>query len=523
VAAWIDRVSAILKSGVAQFDDAPIDIEKRGVPTTTLGSTGLLDAGGMVQIDERDPRMIGENRWREFDRMVRDISIVAAGVRAYLNLVTNAEWTVNPPEGEEDNPQAQEIAKTAYDILFSMTTSWSTVVRKEAMFRFTGSALQEWTAVKRPDGAIGLLDIENRPVRTIARWNRDKSGTIESVTQQLPSGGQVIIPRSKLIYAVDDTFTEAPEGMGLLRHCVETSKRLDDFLRLEKIGYETDLRGIPIARAPLGELKKEVDSAGPPGSEAHTNASARRNAMLKPVKDFITKHIKSLNTGMLLPSDTYLSTGGDTQTATSVQKWALELLQGQSSSFSDMASAINRLNSELARILGVEHLMLGADGTGSLALSQSKIGTFYLTITSTLLDLLEVFERDLIEPLAVLNGWPEELIPELGVAEIRDQDIAGITAALRDMALAGAVLMPDDPAIGEIRDLLGLSRPPEDGMAMDAALTPTRNDPADPADPDQSMDNNPEDRVAKKWMRSRRSKERGKLAKLRKARNREAA
>jgi hypothetical protein len=124
-----------------------------------------------------------------------------------------------------------------------------------------------------------------------------------------------------------------------------------------------------------------------------------------------------------------------------VPKWALELLNGDSQSFDSMAGAVNRMNQELARILGVEHLLLGSDGGGSLALARSKVGTFYLTVTSTLLDLLEIYDRDLIAPLAELNGWPEELWPQMGVNEISDRDLEQVLDALAKLAQAGA---PDD-------------------------------------------------------------------------------
>src|SRR3546814_17843685 len=120
-----------------------------------------------------------------------------------------------------------------------------------------------------------------------------------------------------------------------------------------------------------------------------------------------------------------------------------------------MANAINRRNQELARLLGVEHLLLGADGSGSLALARSKVDTFYLTVTSTLLDLCEIYDRDVLKPLAELNGWPPELCPQMGVNEISDRDIEQVLESLAQLAQAGAPMMPDEPAVGEIYDQIG--------------------------------------------------------------------
>lgn len=500
-------------------------------PTETLG-TSRVDNGGVVGGEGagtfQDPtpelNLAGTRRFDEYDRMVRDVAIIGAGVRLFLNLISNAVWSVNPPEGLDDaqTAQAQAYADQAYDMLFDMSTSWSSIVRKTAAFRLQGFSIQEWTAKKNPDGTIGLLDIEHRPQKTITRWMRDEGGTVEGVVQRVPNRPDVVLPRSKIIYAVDDTLSDSPEGVGLFRHMAMTSARLELFLRLEEIGFTTDLRGIPIARAPLAELQQKVQEQ-PEGSDARARESARRVALLKPLKDFLQQHLRNEKTGVLLSSDTFISTGVDKSTAPSaVPKWALELLNGDSQSFEAMAKAVDRMNNELARIMGVEHLMLGSDGGGSLALARSKVGTFYLTVTSTLLDLLEIYDRDILAPWAELNGIPEELRPQMGVNEISDRDIEQVLMALKDLATAGAPLLPDDPAVGEIYDLLGLTRPPERVDEEDMSLNPDRNKPAkrDPAN-DDDLEDSPEDRVAKtRVLRSRTNTAKARMAKRLKSRER---
>lgn len=493
--------------------------EKRAAPTGTIGSSmetaaelgGLM--GGTYLAPDRALNLLGTQRWDRFEEMLRDTSIVAAGVRLFLNLMANAVWTVNPPEGLNGNeePVAQGYADQAYDALFDMTTSWSSVVRKSAAFRFWGFAILEWTAKRNPDGSIGFLDVEHRPQRTITRWIRDKGGTVEAVEQSISGRPAVQLPRSKIVYAVDDVLTDSPEGVGLFRHLYAAADRLKTFLELEEVGFATDLRGIPVARAPLAEEAAKAAAAGPLGTDARTKAEAIRSARLEPMRNFIRHHVRNKDQGIMLPSDTYFGKTADGATSPSaIPKWALELLNGDSSAFEAMAAAINRLNQELARILGVEHLLLGADGSGSLALARSKVGTFYVTVTSTLQDLVEVFDRDLIRPLAEMNGWPEELWPQMGVNEISDRDLEQIAAILRDLATAGATLMPDDPAVGEIRDMIGLSRPNEDTLAaqLDLSLNPKRKDPINPDDP--TLNRNPEDNRVAKMLRSRR---RGRLRK----------
>lgn len=480
---------------------------KRAAPTQTLGTSrdmgGRVGAGeGAGTFDEPDRlvNMIGPRRFEEYNRLCRDISIIGAGSRLFLNLISNAVWTVNPPEGlnDADTATAQGYADMAYASLYDMTTSWSQVVRKTAAFRLHGFCIQEWTAKHNVDGTIGIKDIEHRPQKTITQWFRDEGGTVEAVVQRVPGRADVKLPRGKIVYAVDDTLSDSPEGLGLFRHLAKTAYRLETFLSLEEIGFTTDLRGIPVARAPLAELRQEVIDAGPEDSPARAQAEARRVGLLAPLRNWLEKHVRNEKSGMLLPSDPYQALSVDkTTTISTTPKWALELLSGDSTSFDSMANAINRMNQELARLLGVEHLLLGSDGSGSLALARSKVGTFYLTVTSTLLDLCEIYDRDILKPLAELNGWPPELCPQMGVNEISDRDVEQLLEGLAKLAQAGAPMMPDDPAVGEIYDLYGLTRPPERGDDMDLSLNPGRTEPGKP-DPDKDVKDNPEDELAKR-------------------------
>ena len=108
-------------------------------------------------------------------------------------------------------------------------------------------------------------------------------------------------------------------------------------------------------------------------------------------------------------------------------------------------------------------------------------------------------------PLADLNGLPEELRPQMGVNEISDRDIEQVADTLAKLANAGAPMMADDPAVGEIYDLLGLTRPEPRVDEMDLSLNPRRKEPA-PADPDDDLEDNPEDGLTKvRVLRSRRN------------------
>src|SRR6185436_13650441 len=95
----------------------------------------------------------------------------------------------------------------------------------------------------------------------------------------------IYLPRAKLVHTVDNSLNDNPEGLGLFRHLAKESVKLERYELLEGWGFETDLRGIPVARGPLKELREAV--------KAGKLSQADMDALLKPLKDFLANHIKN--------------------------------------------------------------------------------------------------------------------------------------------------------------------------------------------------------------------------------------
>jgi hypothetical protein len=414
----------------------------------SMGAPGSAIVGGYIVENERDPRLTGTKKYETYGNILANTSIVAAGVRYFLNLIGKARWTVLP--AEDGGPRAEEIAKRVGQLLYQMRTPWHRVVRRAAMFKFYGFSTQEWIAERKRDGVIGFKDIKARPQKTIERWDVADDGEVLGVEQVSPQDGMpMYIPRSKLIYMVDDSINDSPQGLGLFRHLASRAVTLERYELLEAWGFERDLRGTPIGRGPLSELEAMVTN----GSLTRTQADALR----APVEEFVQNALKGVDTGMVLDSNVYRGTG-DSQTPSTIPQWNIELLRGTTTSQPDMASAIERLNREMARMLGVEHLLLGSDSSGSFALSKDKTQSFGMIVTSTLQEIGETMEEDLLTPLMELNGWPEEDRPTMRPEQIQFRDVEQVTKALADIAKAGAPLAPDDEAIDEVRDMMGLSK-----------------------------------------------------------------
>lgn len=414
-------------------------------PFAEMGVSGTPVYAGYVMSPERDHRLIGQEKWKTFSDIMTNTSIVAAGIRYFLNIIARPTWTFEPAD---ETDAAQKAADFMNEILDDLHTPFSRVVRRAGTYRFHGFNVQEWIADKRDDGLIGLHDIESRPQWTIWRWETDLKGTVTGVWQRDPLNGvELGLPRGKLIYLVDDTLTDSPEGMGLLRHCAEPAERLAEYLDEEAVGFLRDLRGIPIGKAPMDELDQAVLDG--------KITKAQRNDAIETLQQFCRLEKKVKSTSLLLNSAMYTSKTDSGVTIANAPKWGIELMTGGAPGLADAANAINRINQEMARILGVEHLLLGSDSAGSFALAKEKASALYMMANSVLRDIKLQFEHDIIKPIWSLNGFPDDLMPIAKTEDVQPKDVAQIATVLREMATAGSVIPPDDEVQNFVRDLLG--------------------------------------------------------------------
>lgn len=445
----------------------------------TLGDPGVGVFGGFVESDEKSDRLVGTRRYITYSDMIANTTIIAAGVRYYMNLVSKAEWTILP--ADPNDRAAEEAAELLQDVMDDMRRPWHRVIRRASGYRLYGFSVQEMTAKRRDDGKIGMLDIFPRPQVTIEKWDlADDSEIVGIVQRSKQDGREIYIPRQKAIYLVDDALNDSPEGLGLFRHLVESNDRLTRYQDLEGFGFETELRGVPIGRAPLAQLQKAVRDEQMTLKEA--------NDMLAPLTNFLKKHIKNPRLALLLDSQPWFGQGEGSLAASSNRQFELELVRGNTNGAEPVNVAIERLQREIARVLGVEFLLLG--NAGSQALSRDKSHNFGLLVESALDEIRETFENDFLPFIMNLNGIPRESWPTIKTETVAYRDVETITEGLERLERAG--LRPDDPAKDEVRELLGVSPQPEDmvNILLDEAERAMNegDDPEDDPDDDPEED-----------------------------------
>lgn len=415
-------------------------------PMGRLGSRDINAAQGFLWSRETSAELNGTRKYTTYANMVANVSVVALAVRYMLNILGGTSWKFQASEADRDGKYAAFMDS----VLVDMRTPWHRHVKKMGMYRFNGASLHEWIAAKRTDGLIGLADIEHRPMASISRWNMSEDGFV-GVTQRTSTGSEVMIPRGKLIYLVDDGITDSPEGVGLLRHVAETSRQLQRLEQLEGYGYEMDVNGVPVVRLPYAALDKQYAHADEKGKAAITK-------MIEGYEKWASNHIKNPAQGLVMDSAPYF--GDDAARSPSgVMQFGLEMLSSNNSSAIPMNASIERKSREAARILGIESLMLGTGGAAQASVSKDKTSQLQTTMNQVNSDMASTVNADMVSTIWAMNGLPLEMRPTAKPDTVRLRDIEAMIQAI--ISLAGAPFREGDTAENEMRDMLGVSRAPE--------------------------------------------------------------
>jgi hypothetical protein len=430
-------------------------------PSAVVGVDGVVHSGGFLRDGEKNADFTGRTRYRTTSNMMANCSIAGASVRLYLSLVGTVKWSAVPPKGR--GAKAEEIAEIVEDSWAKLATPWNRVTRSLSMYSWHGFALAEWIAKRREDGVITFSDVRKRPQSTIERWDIDETGYVRGVGQRDPqTGAEHYLPREKLLYAVDDSMTASPEGLGLFRHVFSAVERRQKYEQLEGLGYEMSLRGIPIARAPLEELQESLKQGDITEAEFQQRIQA--------LKNLLQNHPRGPQLGLLLDSATYRGEG-ENGAVSGVKKWDVELIRGDSASVEkEMAEALTRIDHEIARVANTEHLLLGQN-RGTQALSTNKTEMLALVLNGIVNELVETVNGDYVEPMGRLNAWDPEDMPKAVASTISTKDVQQLTDVLEGLARSGAPTSPNDPAINTVRELAHLPPLDLDEIDIDAGLS----------------------------------------------------
>ena len=449
---------------VAQHGSAVNDeVAKAG--SKLPGSDGVLSYGGYLPNDERNRLLQGPTKWTTFTNTV-NASIVATGVRYSCNLIAGTEWHCEPNEsGGKDADRGVDIITQGL-LRAPMPKPWSAVVKKTSMYRFLGFSLHAWaTRTRDSDGMVVFANIEHRPQYTIERWVKpDETKPWTGVVQRTRSGQTYDIARNQLFYAVDDTLTDNPDGVGILRHVVELAELLGVYQGLEAGAFQGDLGGVPIGRLPEAELIKTFPD---PVKRAEYTAA---------FEGFLRDRVRDPRKLQYLLLDSAIYKGADPNVISTIQKWAVEILKSETANLPAINQSIGRIQLEIARVLGIEWALMG-DGEGARAVHEDKTGMFAALLQATIDEIAAFATNDLARVLVARNGLdPETATPRLVADPISIDSIVEVSRMLVNLQLAG--LQRNDPARNAMRKRGRLPPEPEP-TAAELGMLPRNEAPVD--------------------------------------------
>ena len=88
-------------------------------------------------------------------------------------------------------------------------------------------------------------------------------------------------------------------------------------------------------------------------------------------------------------------------------------------------------------------------------------------------------DRDVLDIVWLLNGWPEEMKPRFKTSPLQRKDVTEVMGVLEGLARAGATLAVGDPAIDSARESVDLPPAPEFDPVAEGILGELRDPPDD--------------------------------------------
>lgn len=408
--------------------------------TESVGVSGYKQASGYVW-DEFLPELRGVRGRRKYREMADSDPIIGGLIYAITSIVRAANWNIVPAETDTTGEYADWLDHTVKNM---PEITWDQTIEEALKMLVFGFALLEIVIMKKPDGSVGLRKLAPRGAETIEDWITDRAGNVFGANQTPPMGGAKIpLPLEKLIHFKTCYANGNPEGRSILRNAYKSYHYIQTVMQCEAIGAERDLTGLPVMYAPAEYLE----------------TPANRSAMEKIVRD-----VKfNSQGGLVIPSNPYDGPNGE-KTATRMFELKLISAEGGASKV-DTRKIIVGHQTDMARSVLADFIMLGNDGKGSYSLSKDKSGMFLRAIEGLLENVGQTLDRQLVPLLWRLNGFPEDMKPTFQAGRVSPVDLVELGDFVAKISGAG-VALNDYETEEYLRGSSGLPPPPPESEML---------------------------------------------------------
>ena len=411
-----------------------------------LGQIGLRRTSGFIR-EEFLRELIGKQGTQIYKEMGSNDPVVGSVLFAIQMLMRGVKWDVEAFSTDmEDIERAEFLSSCLHDMdqswietmveIFSMLQygwSYHEIVYK---IRLGPNNLDGRFRSKHSDGLIGWRKLPIRSQDSLWQWDY-VSPTVDKLigmTQQpAPSYIMRTIPINKALLFRPSAHKENPEGNSILRNAYTSWYYKKNLERIEAIGIERDLAGLPIIRVPP-EL-------------FDPNASPEAKQALEDYKDIVVNLKRDEQEGVVLPN-AYDHNGN--------RLYELELLTTGGTRQVNTDLIIQRYDRRIAMTSMADFLFIGQQSTGSFALIDNKTDMFVQAIGAWLDSVSEVFNRYAIPRLWRQNGWPLDRLPTLKHGDIESPDLAKLGTYISQLSGSGVNLFPDKKIENFLKRAAGL-------------------------------------------------------------------
>jgi hypothetical protein len=432
------------------------------IPRIRLGEQGITGLKTSAnRIIEETQRAF---RYPEFIRTVAEMShnpTVGAATNVWRMMISRVEWDVEAPKGADD--KLKDRAKLVRTMMDDMDNqSWSAFIEEVIPYLWYGFDVHEIVLRRRlkangskfNDGLVGIKKLAPRAQDTICGWVFSEDGSELMGCQQTiayvennqrfanrvdPATGKIFIPRKKFLLFSASATKGNPEGNSIFKNIYLAYKQLSLLQDQELLGIAKDVQGI---------LKIEI----PPRYLA-IDASPEDKAAVAAFQQIIDNYNAGTQRGLLVPN----MHDPDTK----LPLFTYELMESKGGAKYDTESVIRRLQGDILSALSVDILKLGAEGSGSFSLAESKSSVLALAIDYRLREIAEVLNNHLMRLIFEMNGWDTTSLPKFVYKDVEEVSLEEFSKAIQRVASTSMIEL-DRPVMNRIREVLRIPLKGED-------------------------------------------------------------
>jgi len=399
---------------------------------------------------------------------MRNNPTVGAAMNVYRMMISRVKWDVQDPiNATESDKKRAEIIRTMMGDMEGQ--SWSSFIESVIPYLEYGFAVNEKVFRRRlkrngskyNDGLVGIKKLAPRSQDTISGWVFSEDGAdllkIEQDINCLENAykfvnrknlnGKIEIDRDKFLLFTASATKGNPEGNSIYKNIYLAFKQLSLLQDQELIGVAKDIQGI---------LKIAI-----PPRYLDPNASPEDKAAVQAFQTIIDNYNAGTQRGLLVPNMI--------DPESKLPLFTYELMESKGGAKYDTESIIRRLQGDILSALSVDILKLGAEGTGSFSLAESKSSVLALAIDYRLREIAEVLNHDLMRTLYTLNGWDTSNLPKFVYADIEEVSLEDFSKAIQRIFSTSAIEVDRD-VMNRVRDVLGVPLKPADEEVDKEAL-----------------------------------------------------